>query len=69
MKILIIGGNGTIGKKVSAHFSKNHEVIVGARQSGDVTVDMADSRSVKSMFRNHREGGCGGLYCRRRQMG
>jgi NAD(P)-dependent dehydrogenase (short-subunit alcohol dehydrogenase family) len=50
MKILIIGGNGTIGKKVSAHFSKNHEVIVGARQSGDVTVDMADSRSVKSMF-------------------
>jgi NAD(P)-dependent dehydrogenase (short-subunit alcohol dehydrogenase family) len=50
MKILIIGGNGTIGKKVSAHFSKHHEVIVGARQSGDVTVDMADSRSVKSMF-------------------
>lgn len=50
MKILIIGGNGTIGKKVSAHFSKNHEVIVGARQSGDVTVDMADSQSVKSMF-------------------
>jgi NAD(P)-dependent dehydrogenase (short-subunit alcohol dehydrogenase family) len=50
MKILIIGGNGTIGKKVCAHFSKHHEVIVGARQSGDVTVDMADSRSVKSMF-------------------
>ena len=50
MKILIIGGNGTIGKKVSAHFSINHEVIVGARQSGDVTVDMADSQSIKTMF-------------------
>jgi NAD(P)-dependent dehydrogenase (short-subunit alcohol dehydrogenase family) len=50
MKILIIGGNGTIGKKVSAHFSKNHEVIVGGRQSGDVIVDMADSQSIRSMF-------------------
>jgi nucleoside-diphosphate-sugar epimerase len=28
MKLLIIGGNGTIGKKVSAHFSKTHEIIV-----------------------------------------
>jgi NAD(P)-dependent dehydrogenase (short-subunit alcohol dehydrogenase family) len=36
MKILIIGGNGTIGKKVSQHFSKKHEVIVAARQSGEV---------------------------------
>ena len=35
MKILIIGGNGTIGKKVSKHFSKKHEVIVAARQSGE----------------------------------
>jgi NAD(P)-dependent dehydrogenase (short-subunit alcohol dehydrogenase family) len=50
MKILIIGGNGTIGKKVSAHFSKNHEVIIGGRQSGDVIVDMADSQSIQSMF-------------------
>lgn len=50
MKILIIGGNGTIGKKVSAYFSKKHEVIIGGRQSGDVTVDIADSQSIKSMF-------------------
>ncbi|BBO70663.1 short chain dehydrogenase [Desulfosarcina alkanivorans] len=50
MKIVIIGGKGTIGRKVSAHFSKNHEVIVGARQSGDVIVDMTDSRSIKTMF-------------------
>jgi len=50
MKILIIGGNGTIGKKVSKHFSKKHEVIIGGRNSGDVTVDIADSKSIKSMF-------------------
>ena len=50
MKILIVGGNGTIGKKVSAYFSKKHDVIIGGRQSGDVTVDIADSQSITSMF-------------------
>ncbi len=50
MKILIIGGNGTIGSKVSAHFAKKHEVIIAGRTSGDVTLDMADSDSVKAMF-------------------
>ena len=43
MKILIIGGKGTIGKKVSAHFSRKHEILIGGRNSGDVSVDIADS--------------------------
>lgn len=51
MKILIIGGNGTIGKKVSAHFAKLHEVIICGRTSGEVTVDIADSASIHSMFK------------------
>lgn len=50
MKILIVGGNGTIGKKVSKYFSKKHEVIIAGRNSGDVTVDIAESASIKSMF-------------------
>lgn len=50
MKILIIGGNGTIGSKVSNHFSKNNEVIIAGRTSGDIKVDIADSKSIKSMF-------------------
>jgi NAD(P)-dependent dehydrogenase (short-subunit alcohol dehydrogenase family) len=50
MKILIIGGKGTIGKKVSRHFSKKHEVISGGRNSGDVTVDIAESQSIEAMF-------------------
>lgn len=50
MKILIIGGRGTIGKRVSTHFSKDNEVIVAGRKSGDVKVDIADSNSIKSMF-------------------
>ena len=38
MKILIIGGNGTIGKKVTERFAKNQEVIIAGRTSGDVKV-------------------------------
>jgi len=50
MKILIIGGNGTIGKRVVSHFQENNEIIIAGRTSGDVTVDIADSNSIKSMF-------------------
>lgn len=50
MKLLVIGGNGTIGKKVAAHFSKTHDIIIAGRTSGAVTVDIADSKSIKTMF-------------------
>jgi len=50
MKILIIGGKGTIGKKVSNHFLKKHEVLIAGRNSGDITVDIVDSESIKAMF-------------------
>lgn len=50
MKILIIGGNGAIGKTVAAHFKENNEVVIAGRNSGDVTVDIADSHSIKEMF-------------------
>lgn len=50
MKILIIGGNGTIGKKVVAHLSLKHEVVIAGRSQGDVLVDIADSRTIQAMF-------------------
>jgi NAD(P)-dependent dehydrogenase (short-subunit alcohol dehydrogenase family) len=50
MKILVIGGNGTIGKKVASHFKKDDEVIIAGRTSGDVTLDLADSNSIREMF-------------------
>jgi NAD(P)-dependent dehydrogenase (short-subunit alcohol dehydrogenase family) len=50
MRILIIGGTGTIGRRVADHFSQKHDVVIGSRKSGDVTVDIADSRSVEAMF-------------------
>lgn len=50
MKILIIGGNGTIGKTVTKRFSEKHEVIIAGRNSGEVTVDIASSKSIEKML-------------------
>ena len=50
MRILIIGGNGTIGKKVSEQLAQKHEVLIAGRNSGDVIVDFSDSSSIKSLF-------------------
>jgi NAD(P)-dependent dehydrogenase (short-subunit alcohol dehydrogenase family) len=50
MKILIIGGHGTIGKKVAGHFSKKDKVIIAGRTNGDFIVDISDSNSIKEMF-------------------
>ena len=50
MRILIIGGKGTIGRRVSDVLSKKHQVIIGGRNSGDVVVDIAHSDSIKAMY-------------------
>ena len=50
MKILLIGGNGTIGKNVKERLAKEHEVIVAGRSSGDVTFNLNNSTSIKTMF-------------------
>ena len=50
MKILMIGGEGTIGKKVSSHFLKKHEVLIAGRNSGDIVVDIVNSQSIEAMF-------------------
>lgn len=52
MKILIIGGRGTIGKKVSAHFAADsqNEITIAGRSQGDVSVDITDSQSIQAMF-------------------
>jgi len=53
MKILIVGGNGTIGKKVSSYLSKENEIITAGRNSGDLRIDLSDSNSIKNLFKNN----------------
>ncbi len=47
MKILVIGGNGTIGKPVVNHFKETEEVIIAGRNNGDIKLDIADTSSIK----------------------
>ena len=47
MRILIIGGNGTIGRPVTDFFSEDNEVIVAGRNSGGVHIDIVDKASIK----------------------
>lgn len=51
MKILIIGGNGTIGSKVSSYFSIKHEVLIAGRSGGDLLVELSNSESIEVLFK------------------
>ena len=51
MKIIIIGANGTIGEKITAELSKNHQVVTAGRNSGDVRIDISSAASIENMFR------------------
>ena len=61
MKIIIIGGTGIIGRRVSEHFSTKHGIIIGGRNSGDVNVDIAASESIEKMFKS--VGNVDGVIC------
>ncbi|MEM8510314.1 MAG: short chain dehydrogenase [Bacteroidota bacterium] len=50
MKIVVIGGTGTLGKPVVNYFKRDNEVIVAGRTTGDIVVDIADSASIKRLF-------------------
>jgi len=48
MKILVIGGTGTIGKVVSKRLKEKDEVIIAGRNSGEVHLDIADKNTIKA---------------------
>lgn len=50
MRIILIGGTGTIGREVAKVLSANNEVISASRSSGDLRVDMANPESVEAFF-------------------
>ncbi len=52
MRILIIGGTGTIGQAVVNELSPRHEVIIAGHTHGKVLVDIADIKSIETMYKN-----------------
>ncbi|ONI90404.1 short chain dehydrogenase [Actinosynnema sp. ALI-1.44] len=52
MRIIVVGGAGTIGRRlVPALDQAGHEVVVAGRTSGEVRVDLVDHASIEAMYR------------------
>jgi NAD(P)-dependent dehydrogenase (short-subunit alcohol dehydrogenase family) len=50
MRILIVGGSGTVGQAAAKELAKRHEIVRAGRSSGDLTVDVMNEDSVKAMY-------------------
>ncbi|MEJ8800573.1 short chain dehydrogenase [Pontibacter sp. H249] len=50
MKILLVGGTGTIGKRIAWRLQDKHEIITAGTKSGDVQFDMTTIRSIEELF-------------------
>lgn len=51
MRILVVGGEGTVGRAAISDLKKRHEIITAGRASGSITVDVMDEASVAAMFK------------------
>lgn len=50
MKIIIVGGTGTIGQAVAQELGQRHEIIRVGRRGGDIQVDITDLSSIQAMY-------------------
>ena len=50
MRIIVVGGAGTIGKAAVKALSDRHDVVVAGRLSGTVHVDIRSPDSVRAMY-------------------
>lgn len=51
MKVLVIGGSGTIGKAVVDELSSDTDILTASLNNGDFNVDMSDSASIARLFK------------------
>ena len=61
MRIIAVGGAGTIGRAVVDLLSARHDVVVAGRTSGDLQVDISSPDSVRLMY--ERAGRFDALVC------
>lgn len=50
MKVIVIGGTGTIGQAVVKELAERHEVVIAGYQHGDVQIDIADNKSIEKFY-------------------
>lgn len=50
MKVIVVGGTGTIGTAVVKELKPRHEVVVVGSHSGDLQCDIASEESIRQMY-------------------
>lgn len=50
MRVIIIGGTGTIGSAIAKELSPRNEVLIAGHKSGDLRCDIASTDSIRGMF-------------------
>lgn len=50
MRILVVGGTGTVGTAVVAALRDRHEIVTAGSKSGDYRVDIANAASITKLF-------------------
>jgi NAD(P)-dependent dehydrogenase (short-subunit alcohol dehydrogenase family) len=50
MRIVLVGGSGTIGRRLAPELAQRHEIVVAARNSGDVRIDITSAESIEAMY-------------------
>lgn len=52
VKIIVVGGTGTIGKAVAKALSQRHTVIIAGHKSGDIQVNIEDNQSIEDLYQS-----------------
>lgn len=50
MRIVVVGGSGTVGSAVVKELGQRHEIITASFRCGDVKVDIKDMQSIERMY-------------------
>lgn len=51
MRVVVIGGTGTIGSAIVTDMGREHDVVVVGNTSGDHRVDLASQDSIRDLYR------------------
>ncbi len=51
MRVILVGGTGTIGREVARALGTHHEVLIAARSGAELQVDIVEPASVEAMFK------------------
>ncbi|HZV82395.1 MAG TPA: short chain dehydrogenase [Geobacteraceae bacterium] len=51
MRVILVGGTGTIGREVARVLGADHEVLIAARNGAELRVDIVEPASVEALFK------------------